>query len=83
MTVPTRIFLPGDLFAVSMNIFRDNLHGGGTRTAIGTLSVAGNLGFAGNGFIRAANGIGTVTVGRDVSGNGTNIIPVDNAAAGS
>jgi hypothetical protein len=69
-------FIAGDLALVSMSLYRNS----GTGLAIATLNVAGSL-TLGNGFIRADNGIGTFTVGRDVGGAANSIIHVDNPSA--
>jgi len=58
----------------------------GPTMSIGTLSVAGNLVLANNGYIRADNGIGTFKVGRDVTANAagtTNLISVRNPNTGT
>ncbi len=75
---PSGGFIAGNVSLVGMNFFRNS----GTTPAVGTLSVAGSLIL--NGLtIRADNGITTFTVGRDVQGNASSIIHVDNSLAGA
>jgi hypothetical protein len=75
---PSGAFIPGNVSLVGMNFFRNN----GKTPAVGTLSVAGSL-ILTNLTIRADNGITTFTVGRDVQGNASSIIHVDNSLAGT
>jgi hypothetical protein len=75
---PSGAFIAGNLSQVGMNFFRNS----GAIPAVGTLSVAGSL-ILTNLTIRADIGITTFTVGRDVQGNGSSIIHVDNSLAGA
>ena len=65
-------FIAGNLTNVPMTFFT------GTGLAAGTISVAGTLAITS--FIRADNGIGTLTVGRDVAGGANSIIHTDSAS---
>ncbi len=75
---PSGGFIAGNVSLVGMNFFRNS----GTAPAVGTLSVAGSLILTGL-TIRADNGITTFTVGRDVQGNASSIIHVDNSLTGA
>ncbi len=75
---PSGGFIAGNVSLVGMNFFGNS----GKTPAVGTLSVAGSLILTGL-TIRADNGITTFTVGRNVQGNASSIIHVDNSLTGA
>jgi hypothetical protein len=81
LTVPASPLIVGDVQRVNIFAFVN----AGTTLGIGTLNIHGNDVFANNGLLRADNGIGTFTVGRDVTANAaatTNLISVRNPNTG-
>jgi hypothetical protein len=81
LTVPSSSLIIGDMQRVNILAFVNT----GTTTGIGTLMIRGNDVIANNGYLRSNNGIGTFTVGRDVTANAgatTNLISVRNPSTG-
>jgi hypothetical protein len=81
LTLPSSPLIIGDMQRVNILAFVNT----GTTLGIGTLSIHANDVFASNGYLRSDNGIGTFTVGRDLTANATNttnLISVRNPTTG-